>query len=126
IIIEEEPHEFFHREGDNILYELFINFADAALGKTVEVPTLNGKARFKIEPGTQSGKIVRLKGKGIPSLNNYGFVGDQLVHINVWTPKQLTNEERNLLEKLRTMKNFDPNPTKSEKGFFDRIREFFN
>lgn len=125
ILIEEEPHEHLVRESDNVIHELFINFPDAALGTNVEVPTLGGKARFKVEPGTQSGKIVRLKGKGLPNINGYG-VGDQLVHINVWTPRNLSGEERTLLEKLRLSKNFTPNPGKEDKGFFEKMREFFS
>lgn len=124
IQIEEQPHDDFQREGDNVIHELYINIADAALGTSVEVPTLTGKARFKIEAGTQSGKIIRLRGKGIPSVNGYG-VGDMLVHINVWTPKKLSHEERAILEKLREAKNFNPSPGKEEKGFFERMREFF-
>ncbi|MDX2063296.1 MAG: molecular chaperone DnaJ [Bacteroidia bacterium] len=124
IQVEEEPHPHFQREGDNVIHELYVNIADAALGQNIEVPTLTGKARFKLEPGTQSGKIVRLRGKGIPSVNGYG-VGDQLVHINVWTPKKLTSEERALLDKLRSAPNFTPNPGKEEKGFFEKMREFF-
>jgi molecular chaperone DnaJ len=124
ILIEEEAHEFLVREGDNVIHELYVNFADAALGTSVEVPTLGGKARFKVEAGTQSGKIVRLKGKGLPNINGYG-IGDQLVHINVWTPRSLSTEERTLLEKLRLSKNFTPNPGKEDKGFFEKMREFF-
>lgn len=124
IQIEEEAHESFTREGDSVIYELYVNIADAALGLSVDVPTLSGKARFKIDPGTQSGKIVRLRGKGIPNINGYG-IGDMLVHINVWTPKKLTPEERTLLEKLRSSANFNPSPGKEEKGFFEKMREFF-
>lgn len=124
IAIEELPHESLQREGDNVVYELYVSWPDAALGTSVEVPTLGGKARFKVEPGTQSGKIVRLKGKGIPNLNGYG-TGDQLVHINVWTPTQLNSDERTLLEKLRERPNVKPNPGKGDKGFFEKVREFF-
>ena len=124
IQVEELPHESLQREGDNVVHELYVSFADAALGTTVEVPTLGGKARFKVDAGTQSGKIVRLKGKGIPNVNGYG-VGDQLVHINVWTPTQLTSDERATLEKLRERPNFKPAPGKGDKGFFEKVREFF-
>jgi len=125
ISIEEIPHEHFVRDGNNILYELFINFADAALGTSVEVPTIEGKVRIKIPAGTQSGKILRLQGKGLPSVQSYG-VGDQLINVNVWTPKTLNEEERQLLEKLRQMPNFNPKPTKDEKGFFERMKDLFN
>jgi molecular chaperone DnaJ len=123
--IEEEKHPHLVRESDNVLYELYINFADAALGTKVEVPTLTGKARFTVEPGTQSGKLVRLKGKGLPHLNAYGS-GDQLVQINVWTPVQLNAQEKEALQKLQQSPNFQPAPDKEAKGFFDRMREFFN
>ncbi len=124
IQIEEIPHEYFSREGDNLIYELAINIADAALGASVEVPTLDSKAKFKIEPGTQSGKIVRLKGKGLTNINR-GYTGDLLIHINVWTPQNLTNEEKTLLEKIKNMPGFNPKPVKKEKGFLEKIKEFF-
>ncbi|GIV44531.1 MAG: hypothetical protein KatS3mg035_1654 [Bacteroidia bacterium] len=124
IQIEEIPHEHFSREGDNLIYELSINIADAALGASVEVPTLEGNAKFKIEPGTQSGKIVRLKGKGLPNINK-GYRGDLLIHINVWTPQNLTPEEKNILEKIKNMPGFNPKPIKKEKGFLERIKELF-
>jgi len=125
IQIDEEKHPHLVRESDNVLYELYISIADAALGTQVEVPTLSGKARFKVEPGTQSGKLVRLKGKGIPHINSYG-AGDQLVQINVWTPVQLNAQEKEILQKLQSSPNFQPAPEKEGKGFFDRMREFFN
>lgn len=123
--IEELPDENLSRDGQQILYNLFISFPDAALGTSVEIPTIDGKARIKIEPGTQSGKVMRLKGKGLPSINGYGK-GDQLVQVNVWTPSKLSNEEKTLLEKLKDSQNFDPNPDKSERGFFDKMKDFFN
>lgn len=123
--IEEKEHPDFEREGDNLLHELYISFPDAALGTTVEVPTIDGKARFKVNPGTQSGKMVRLKGKGIPSINGYGS-GDLIVHVNVWTPKNLNSEEKKLLEKLQSSNNFTPNPTQSDKSFMSRVKEFFS
>ncbi len=125
IVIEEEPHEELSREGNNVIYDLYISFIDAVMGVSVEVPTIDGKARISLEAGTQSGKILRLKGKGIPQLNSY-TKGDQLVHINVWTPKQLTGEERSLLEKLRNSANFQPKPNKSDKGFFEKMKDFFD
>ena len=125
ISVEELPHEEFTREGQNIIHELFLNMADAALGASIEVPTLDGKARFKIAPGTQSGKVIRLREKGLPSLHGYPK-GDQLVHVNVWTPKKLTDEERRLMEKIKNMPNFDPHPEKEDKGFFEKIRNMFS
>lgn len=124
INIEEKPHDYLQRDGMNLIYELYLNFADASLGTSIEVPTIDGAVKIKIPAGTQSGKIFRLKGKGLPSVQSYGK-GDQLIHVNVWTPKKLNNEERELLEKLREMPNFDPKPGKSEKGFFEKMRDYF-
>lgn len=125
ITIEEEKHEHLRREGQDLVYTLFVNFADAALGTNIDVPTLTGKVKIKIPPGTQSGKIFRLKGKGLPSLNSYGS-GDQLIEVNIWTPKHLDQNDRTILEKIKDMPNFQPNPSKSDKGFFDRVRDFFD
>jgi molecular chaperone DnaJ len=90
----------------------------------VEVPTLDGKARVKIEPGIQSGKLLRLKGKGLPSINGYGK-GDIIIDVNVYTPTQLTPEEKKILESLRNSKNFQPSQNKREKSFFERMKEYF-
>jgi len=125
IVIEEEAHELLHRDGNNVIYDLYVNFVDAALGTSVEVPTIGGKAKITLDAGTQSGKILRLKGKGIKELNGYS-IGDQLVHVNIWTPKQVTKEETELLEKLRSSPNFAPQPGKSEKGFFHKVRDMFS
>ncbi|MDX2189108.1 MAG: molecular chaperone DnaJ [Bacteroidota bacterium] len=126
IVIEEEENELLKRDGNNIIYDLHISFADAALGNpAIEVPTIDGKVKIKIEPGTQSGKILRLKDKGVRDVNGYGR-GDQLIYVNIWTPKVLSNEERTILEKLRTSPNFLPNPSKNDKSFFERMKEFFN
>ncbi|MGI8952172.1 MAG: molecular chaperone DnaJ [Chitinophagaceae bacterium] len=125
VLIEEEAHKELHREGLNVAYELHISFADAAFGTQAEVPTIDGRAKIKIPPGTQSGKIFRLKGKGFPEVNSY-HKGDQLIHINVWTPQNLSSEEKAMLEKLSKSANFQPQPTKQEKGFFDRMKEVFS
>ena len=125
INIIEKPHESLQRDGQNLIYDLYLNFADAALGTSVEVPTIEGRVKIKVPPGTQAGKIFRLKDKGLPSVQSYGR-GDQLIHVNVWTPKKLTEEERSLLEKLRNMPNFHPQPGKSEKSFFERMKDFFS
>ena len=93
INIEEKPHDSLQRDGKNLIHDLYLNFADAALGTSVEVPTIDGKVKIKIPAGTQPGKIFRLKGKGLPSVQSYGH-GDQLIHINVWTPKKLNSEEK--------------------------------
>ncbi len=124
ITIEVIEHASFVRDGQNIIHDLYINIAEAALGTNVEVPSLNGKLKIKIPEGTQSGKVLRLKGKGLPSVQAYGE-GDLLVNVNVWTPKELTSQEREILEKIRTMPNFQPNPGKDEKGFFDRMKDMF-
>lgn len=124
INIEEKPHEFLQRDGMNLIYDLYLNFADAALGTSVEVPTIDGRVKIRVPAGTQSGKIFRLKGKGLPSVQSYGR-GDQLIYVNIWTPKKLTDEERRLLEKLKTMPNFTPKPGKSEKSFFEKMRDYF-
>lgn len=124
ILIEEIPHETLKRDGTNVIYDLYVNFVDAALGTSVEIPTIDGKAKIKIESGTQGGKILRLKGKGVPEVNSY-HKGDQLVYVNVWTPKALSSEEKDLLERLRNSPNFKPQPGRNEKTFFERIKEYF-
>ena len=124
ILIEEKPDELLKRDGNNVVYDLHLNFVDAVLGTSVEVPTIDGKVKIKIESGIQSGRILRLRGKGINDINGYGS-GDQLIHVNVWTPKQVSKEERVILEKLRESSNFRPNPDKNERSFFDRMKEFF-
>ncbi len=124
INIEEKKHDYLQRDGQNVIFELYVNFADAALGTSVEVPTIDGKVKIKIPAGTQSGKIFRLRDKGLPSVQAYGK-GDQLIHVNVWTPKKLSSEEKNILEKLRNSSNFSPDPGKSEKGFFEKMRDYF-
>ncbi len=125
INIEQKSHEHFSRDGMNVIHDLFLNFADAALGTSIEVPTLSGMVKIKIPAGTQAGKIFRLRGKGLPSVQSYGK-GDQLINVNIWTPKKLSSEETKLLEKLRDMPNFKPNPGKSEKGFFERMKDYFH
>lgn len=123
--IEEAEHPELKRDSENLHYEAHINFVDAVLGESIEIPTVNGKAKIKIDPGTQSGKVLRLKGKGLPILQRYGH-GDLFVHINVWTPKKVSKEEREILEKLRQSENFKPQPDKNDKGFFDRMKDMFN
>lgn len=125
ILIEEEPHPELHRDGLNVAFDLHISFPDAVFGTQVEVPTIDGKAKIKIPAGTQSGKIFRLKGKGFPSVNSYEK-GDQLIHVNVWTPQNLTADEKAMLEKMQQAENFQPNPEKSEKGFFEKVRDIFS
>ena len=125
ILIEEESHKDLHRDGLNVAYDLHISFTDAVFGTQVEVPTIDGRAKIKIPAGTQSGKIFRLKGKGFPAVNAYEK-GDQLIHVNVWTPQNVSADEKAMLEKLSNSNNFKPHPDKNEKGFFDKIREMFS
>lgn len=125
INIEEKPHDHLKRDGANIIYDLYLNFADAALGTSVEVPTIEGNVKIKIPAGTQGGKIFRLKGKGLPVVQSYQQ-GDQLIHVSVWTPKKLTSDEKELLEKMRKLDNFTPSPNKSDKGFFEKMKDYFN
>ncbi|MGB0525554.1 MAG: molecular chaperone DnaJ [Flammeovirgaceae bacterium] len=125
IVIEEEEHKELKRDGNNIHYDLYVSFPDAALGTSVEVPTINGRVKINIEPGSQSGKVLRLRGKGIKDINGFGK-GDQLIHVHVWTPKKVSDKEREVLEKLRDSSNFNPNPSKRDKSFMERMKEFFD
>lgn len=124
VLIEEEKHPHLIRDDVNLIFEQYLSFPQAALGTTLEIPTLDGKARIKIPPGTQAGKVLRLKGKGIPSINSYQK-GDLLVNINVWTPKTLTKEEKEILEQMEKSENFTPKPTSKDKTIFDRMKEYF-
>jgi molecular chaperone DnaJ len=125
ILIEEEGHPDLVREGQNVIHDLHISFTDAVFGTQLEVPTIDGRAKIKIPEGTQSGKIFRLKSKGFPSVNSYGR-GDQLIHVNVWTPQQLSTEEKQALEKLSHSENLKPKPAKGDKSFFERVKEMFS
>jgi len=125
VAIEEKPHPSLQRDGDNLHYDLYISFSEAALGTSKEIDTVNGKVRIKIESGVQSGKILRLRKKGIPSINNYG-TGDLLVHINVWTPKILSKEQREFFDKMSDDDNFQPNPEKDDKSFFEKVKDMFS
>ncbi len=125
VLIEEEAHPQLHRDGLNVAYDLHISFPDAVFGIQAEVPTIDGRAKIKIPPGTQSGKVFRLKGKGFPAVQSYEK-GDQLIYVNVWTPQHLTSEEKAMLEKLQQGQNFQPKPEKGDKGFFERVREMFS
>lgn len=125
ILIEEQEDKQLKRDGNNLVYDLHISFIDAAIGTSVEVPSIGGNVRIKIDPGTQSGKILRLRGKGLKDINGYG-TGDELIYISVWTPKKLSAEEKAKLESLRESANFKPQPDASEKGFFERMKEYFS
>lgn len=125
VVIDEEPHEELLREGNDLIYNLFISIPDAILGANVEVPTIDGKVRIKIDPGTQGGKILRLRGKGLPDVNGYGK-GDLLVNVNVWIPKNLSKEEQKMMEQHRSSATFTPKPDADDKGFFDRVKNYFS
>ena len=125
ILIEEEQHEYLQRDGLNVAFDLYISFPDAVFGTQIEVPTIDGRAKIKIPPGTQSGKIFRLKGKGFPGINSHEK-GDQLIHVNVWTPQHVSSEEKNILEQMQSSQNFQPHPDKNDKSFWEKIRETFN
>ena len=125
VAIEEKEHPNLQREGDNLHYDLYISFSEAALGASKEIDTVTGKVRIKIDEGTQSGKILRLRGKGIPSINNYGK-GDLLVHVNVWTPKTLNKEQKEFFERMQNDENFIPNPEGGDKSFFEKVKDVFS
>ena len=125
VLIEEEAHPDFERDESTLIYNLFISIPEAIMGTQAEVPTVDGKVRVKIAPGTQSGKVLRLRGKGLPILNGYGS-GDMLVNVNVWVPKKVSKKEEELLQQLAESENFKPNPTQEEKSFFSKIKDYFN
>ncbi|HOK51135.1 MAG: molecular chaperone DnaJ [Bacteroidales bacterium] len=125
VTFSEEKHPEFIRDGNDILYSLLISFPQAVLGGYVEVPTLEGKVKLKLEPGTQPGKILRLKGKGLPEVNGYGK-GDMLVYVNVWVPKNLSRDERKIIEKFAESSSFTPAPEPDEKNIFEKIRGLFS
>ena len=125
VAISEEPHPKLQREGDNLHYDFYVSLPDAILGSSVEIETVTGKVRLKIEPGVQSGKILRLRGKGIPNINGYNK-GDLLVHVNVWTPKTLNKEQKVFFEKMRDNEHFSPKPKSSDKSFFEKVKDMFS
>lgn len=124
VLIEEEKNPDLIRDGNDLIYNLYLSFPDAALGSNVEIPTVDSKVKIKIDPGTQPGKVLRLRGKGLPDINGYGR-GDLLVTINVWVPKNLNREEKSVIEKFSKSSNFTPNPDSNEKNFFEKMRGFF-
>jgi len=124
VVIDESEHPDLIREGNDLIYNLFISIPDAILGTHVEVPTVDNKVKIKIEPGTQPGKILRLRGKGLPEVNGYGR-GDLLVNVNVWIPRNLEREEIKVFEKFKDSGAFTPDPDKNDRGFFERMRGYF-
>ena len=125
VLIEEEPHPEFERDGSNLIYSLFITVPEAILGTDAEVPTVSGKVRVKIAPGTQSGKALRLRGKGLPNVNGYGN-GDLLVYVNVWIPKKVSKDDEKLLQELSKSESFKPSPNDDDRSFFKKIRDYFS
>ncbi|WP_411768172.1 molecular chaperone DnaJ [Winogradskyella sp. A3E31] len=125
VAIQEKDHPTLKREGDNLHYDLYVSLPDAVLGSSMEIDTVTGKVRIKIEPGVQSGKILRLRGKGIPSINGYGK-GDLLVHVNVWTPKTLDKSQKEFFENMRGDEHFEPKPEKGDKSFFEKVKDMFS
>jgi len=125
VLIEEEDHANLKREGDNLHYDLYVSFSEAVLGISKEIETVTGKVRIKLDSGIQSGKILRLRGKGIPSVNGYGK-GDLLVHVNVWTPQELNKEQKTFFENMQEHENFVPNPNENDKSFFDKVKDMFS
>jgi len=125
VVIEEQEHESLIREGSNLHFDLYVSIPEAVLGGHKEIPTVSGKARIKIDAGVQSGKILRLKGKGIPNVDGYGS-GDLLVHVNVWTPKNINGDLKKFFEEHKDDKAFQPKPTKTDRSFFDKVKEMFS
>ncbi|MCR5645649.1 MAG: molecular chaperone DnaJ [Bacteroidales bacterium] len=125
VLIEEEAHPELERDGSNLIYNLFISVPQAILGTEAEVPTVSGKVRVKIAPGTQSGKILRLRGKGLPVVNGYGS-GDLLVYVNVWIPKKVTRDDEKLLQELNKSESFKPAPNDDDRSFFKKLRDYFS
>ena len=123
VLIEEEEHPELVRDGNDLLYNAFITFPDAVLGEAIEVPTVEGKVKMKIEPGTQPGKILRLRGKGLPDVNGYGR-GDLLVRVNVWVPKTLSKEDKKLVEQMKASDGFRPGGSE-KKSIFSKVKDFF-
>ena len=125
VLIQEKEHPFLKREGNNLHFDLYISISDAVLGVSKEIETITGNVRIKLESGIQSGKILRLRGKGLSSINSYGS-GDLLVHINVWTPKTLNKEQKLFFEQMRDSDNFVPSPEKGDKSFFEKVKDMFS
>ena len=126
VVVEEEVDKAIKREGDNLHQELYISFAEAALGTTKEINVVGGKVKIKIDEGTQSGKILRLAGKGLPNIEGYGGKGDMFVHINVWTPQKLSKEQREFFQSQLQNGDMNAEPTGKEKTFFEKVKDMFN
>lgn len=125
VLIQEKEHPTLKREGNNLHFDLYISISDAVLGISKEIETVTGNVRIKLEPGIQSGKILRLRGKGLTSINSYGS-GDLLVHVNVWTPKVLNREQKTFFQQMKDDDNFAPSPQSGDKSFFEKVKDMFS
>lgn len=123
VLIQEEQHPELIRDGSDLIYNLTISIPDAILGSPVEIPTVDGKVKVKIDQGTQPGKILRLKGKGLPEVNSY-HKGDLLVRVNVFIPKDISKDEVKMVEKLKESDSFDPSKS-DEQSVFSRMKGMF-
>lgn len=126
VVIEEQEHPDFKREGNNLYYTKIVSLPEAILGAEVEIPCLDGPRRIKIDAGTQSGTVTRINGKGLPTVNGYGGTGDLYVKIAVWIPKKLDKEDKAVIESLRDKEAFKPNPTKEDRSFFEKLKDWFD
>ena len=126
VVIEEQEHPNLKREGNNLYCTKIVSLPDAILGAEVEVPGIDGNYKIKVEPGTQSGTVVRLRGRGLPTVNGYGGTGDLYVKIAVWIPKKLGKDDKAVIESLRSKESFQPNPSKEDKSFFDKLKDLFD
>ena len=126
VVIEEQEHPNLKRDGNNLYYTKVISLPEAILGAEVEVPCLDGTHKIKVEPGTQSGTVVRMKGRGLPTVNGYGGTGDLFVKLAVWIPKKLEKDEKAIIESLKDKESFKPNPSKEDKSFFDKLKGLFD
>jgi molecular chaperone DnaJ len=125
VVIEEQEHPNFKREGNNLFYTKIISIPEAILGGDVEIPGIDGTYKIKVEPGTQSGSVVRLKGRGLPTVNRYGGTGDLYVKLAVWIPKKVDKDDKATLESMRAKGTFNPDPSKEDKSFFEKLKDLF-
>ena len=125
VVIEEQEHPNLKREGNNLFYTKIISVPEAILGGEVEIPGIDGTYKIKVDPGTQSGSVVKLKGRGLPTVNGYGGTGDLYVKLAVWIPKKVDKEDKAILENLRGKGTFNPDPSKEDKSFFEKLKDLF-
>ncbi len=125
VVIDEIPDKELQRDGNDLIYNLNLNIADAILGCTIEIPTVAGRTKIKIPEGTEAGKVLRLKGKGVPDINGYE-VGNLLVVVDLYVPQSVTDEQREVLRKLQSAPNFKPQHKSGSKNIFDKLRAYFS